>query len=238
MKNDIKAYGSAEDYLNFQDIRPDYTKAILAFLSLARKYLKNKKDVVSADFCSGPGQNTLKLTEAIGKVKKSILIDINEGFIKKSKSLDIKTERLETIYSDASKVVVKDKCDVVLSLFAYHHIEDNKKDEYIKRMKNCLKGNGIIILAEIYLPNKEIEIKYYDKLFASISKGKVVPGLKEFLDETARSTNFEFKVSKDFADKQFSENGLEKIEEIKIWPLDNSFSNGVGMFLQVYRLGA
>ena len=57
--------------------------------------------------------------------------------------------------------------------------------------------------------------------------------MKEFLLQTARSDEFEFKVSKKFADEQFKDNGFTLLEEIKIYPKNE---NSKGMFVQVYRL--
>lgn len=232
---DINVYTEVNKYEKFQFLRPDYVKAISTSLRLAKKYTKELHQIVLSDFCCGTGSNTKKFAQLIGGIKKAILIDINKKFLKIAKSSRIKTETLETINKNILEFKPKEKSDIILSIFAYHHIQDKEKEIYVKKIKESLNNNGILILTEIYLPTKELCLKYYNKLFNQIPKKKVIPGLKEFLKQTAESTDFEFKVSKDFADKQFEGARFTKIEEIKIWPLDTYFKKDIGTFVQVYK---
>ena len=111
-------------------------------------------------------------------------------------------------------------------------IFQKKKEIFIKKIKESLKNTGILIFTEIYLP-KELCVKYYDKVFEEISEP--IQGLKEFLRQTAESSDFEFKVTKNYANKQLLDNGFTKIEEVKIWPLDNTFDQEIGTFVEVFR---
>jgi putative AdoMet-dependent methyltransferase len=230
---DIDAYIEFKKYLKFQQCRPDYNLAISQSIKFAKKY-SDKRNLVVADFCCGTGSNTKLLANTLGSISKSILIDINKGFLEIAKKSNIKSKKVVIYHSDILKADLNKEADIVLSIFAYHHISDKKKLKYISQIKNCLKTNGILILAEIYFENRSQRIKYYDMLYESISKNKRINGLDNFLKQTAKSENFEFKVSKCLADSQFKKLGFTLVKEVKIWP-KNSVSN-IGTFVQVYRL--
>lgn len=90
-----------------------------------------------------------------------------------------------------------------------------------------------MILTEIYLPNQNLTTQYYKKLLDEIPTKN--PLLENFLTETANSTDFEFKVSKEFAAKQLQLLGFKEIESVKIWPLDKTFDDSIGTFVQVFK---
>ncbi|MEI6773278.1 MAG: hypothetical protein WCL18_00110 [bacterium] len=63
--NNINVYQEVDKYEKFQYLRPDYAKAILVSLDLAKKYTENLSEIVVSDFCCGTGSNTRKLAEKI-----------------------------------------------------------------------------------------------------------------------------------------------------------------------------
>jgi hypothetical protein len=79
-------------------------------------------------------------------------------------------------------------------------------------------------------------LSYYEKLLDNIAVKDKSVWLQQFLQQTAKSTDFEFKVSKKFSDEQFEQMWFEKIEEIKIWPHDDELGKDIGTFIQVYQL--
>jgi ubiquinone/menaquinone biosynthesis C-methylase UbiE len=232
---DIDAYRHGDKYEKFQYLRHDYVKAISISMELAKKHTKERDQIIVSDFCCGTGSNTKKYAELMNGIKKSILIDINKEFLEVLKLSKIKTDKLKVINKNVLEFNPEKESDIVLAIFAYHHILNEEKEIFIKKIKESLKNNGILIFTEIYLPTKELCVKYYDKLFEEIHKDKVISGLKEFLQQTAESSDFEFKVSKNYANKQLLDNGFTKIEEVKIWPLDNTFEPDIGTFVEVYR---
>jgi ubiquinone/menaquinone biosynthesis C-methylase UbiE len=228
---DIDAYVQHKNYMSFQHKRPDYTEAITLSLNLAKKNIKNK-DVVVGDFCCGTGDNTKKFAHQQHGLQKAILIDINKGFLEIAKSSSIKAKELVILHDNILNVTFEKECDIVFSIFAYHHIQDKNKIDYVNQIKKCLKKGGILILTEIFFDNKKQCLEYYDDLYESIPINCRVQGLKEFLKQTAESNDFEFKVSKKFSDSQFKENGFKLMEEIKVWPKNNN--SHLGTFVQVY----
>jgi ubiquinone/menaquinone biosynthesis C-methylase UbiE len=231
MKADIDLYESSADrYDEFQMLRPDYADAKKAFLELATKHLKDKKHISLIDFCSGTGADTKLLAENIS-ISQATLIDINKEFLEIAKNSNIKTN-IKTIVSDILVAGIRPEADVVISMFAYHHISDDKKAGFIKKMKEALKPGGIVLLGEIYMPDKATTIEYYKQLYGSISEKS--PMLEKFLMQTAQSEGFEYKVSKEFADRQLADAGFELLESRKIWPKE--IDNKIGTFVEVWQV--
>jgi hypothetical protein len=54
--------------------------------------------------------------------------------------------------------------------------------------------------------------------------------------QTAHSDNFEFKVSREYAHNQLQKSSFVLRDEMKVWPLDNSFEKDTGTFVEVWEL--
>lgn len=233
MSDDIKLYNEAPDkYDEVQYLRPDYSGAIERTIILSAEQLKLKKNISLVDFCGGTGSMINKLSEEIS-IEKAVLIDINQEFLNIAKGSITKIKNFQTICSDIIDAKIEKNFDLVLSVFAYHHVPNEVKKLYLKKAYDCLHEGGVLILTEIYLANKDLAIKYYDKLYNEINVDNKL--LKQFLKETAESSDYEYKVAKDFADKQIAEVGFKEIHKEKIWPLDGSFSEDVGTFIQILQ---
>ncbi|MBI4121796.1 MAG: methyltransferase domain-containing protein [Parcubacteria group bacterium] len=234
MPTDIQLYMSDPDQYNqVQNMRPDYRSAIETTVGLAKKYLQSKPDVSIVDFCGGTGYVTKKLAEST-PMAKAVIVDINQRFLDIAQQAQINVGRLETICSDILNVRLRTHAfDAVLSVFAYHHVPDDQKELYLTKALQALKPNGILILTEIYVPDKQSTLAYYQKLISEIPNKN--PILEQFLTETAQSKNFEFKVSKAFAEQQMKRLGFKELESVKIWPLDQAFAEDIGTFVQVLQ---
>ena len=234
MKSDVDLYEElATDYDKLQNLRPDYTGAKDALLDLALAYLKGKSNLVIADFCSGTGINTKMLADRIS-ISKATLIDINKEFLSIAKDSGINA-KIETIPMDILDVDFHSGADAVISMFAYHHVPDDKKADFISQVREALKEGSLIFLGEIYSPDKETTLEYYKYLYDSIPKKSAE--LERFLMQTAQSDHFEYKVSKKFADAQLQAAGFRLLESRKIWPIDPHFPDkNVGTFVEVWQL--
>lgn len=232
---DIDLYAkSTKSYEDLQKRRPDYSRSLNVLNDLVNKYLNGREDLVIADFCSGTGSNS-KLICKNHKVNKVTLIDINKEFLNIAKDSGINAKNVEIIESDILDVVLEEKYDLVISMFAYHHVKDADKIKYIEIAKNSLKAEGILILGEIYLPDRSTTLKYYDYLLNSIPSDLRAPELEKFLEQTAQSEDFEYKVSQEFAHSQLKNSGFNLLESVKIWPLDDSFEENIGTFVEVWK---
>lgn len=235
--SDIDLYDkSAQDYESLQERRPDYVGARNTFLELALEYLKDKRDISVVDFCSGTGNNSLLLSQnlSIGKVA---LIDINKEFLDIALKSGIKAKEIVRIKMDVLETDLRPEYDVVISMFAYHHVLNVDKRKYVEQVKKALRPEGIVLLGEIYSPDKETALKYYEYLLDSISKDERTAELENFLKQTANSDHFEYKVARKFAHDQFAMNGFKSITSRKVWPLENSpFDPEVGTFVEVWQI--
>ena len=233
MTSDIDLYSShPEKYNEIQDFRLDYRGAIEATVNLSTKYLVRREKANLVDFCGGVGNVTKKIAQQVS-VGKATIIDINEELLKIAQDSNIEADVVDTVHSDILKVELQKEFDLVLSVFAYHHVPDNEKKKYLEIALSGMKDDAIFVLTEIYLPNREITLQYYKKLLNEIPNKSQL--LESFINETANSTDFEFKVTQEFARNQLNELGFKIVESVKIWPLDNTFEESVGTFVQVFR---
>ena len=228
---DIDLYTeSPELYDQLQQLRPDYLEAVQAAAVLAGRYAANS-EIRVLDLCCGTAATTLKfsLLRALTRVE---LVDMNADFLRIAKASGIRTRELTTINIDVREYRPSKQFDVVFSMFAYHHVPDSDKEAYVKTIESALTQGGVLLLAEIFLPDKDSERAYYHALLQTIPKHEHTEELESFLEQTANSTDFEFKVSKTFADAQFVEKGFRLLEEQKIWP---KTQDKEGTYVQVYR---
>jgi len=235
--SDIDLYTNHPDhYDRLQHLRPDYVGAQQAFVDLAFKYLKDKKDISLVDFCSGIGKDTRLICDRI-PVISARLIDVNWDFLKIAKEKGFKTVNEPIFISqDILNADVGNGADAVISMFAYHHVPDNDKATYIEKVKDALRPGGVLLLGEIYSPDQKTTLQYYDHLIQSIPASANDRELRTFLEQTAMSDNFEFKISRKFAHDQLTSACFELLESKKIWPIDNTFCVDVGTFVEVWRL--
>lgn len=221
------------DYEAIQMLRPDYAFAKSTLLELVLKHLGSKQGIILADFCCGTGLNTKMLAGRL-PVSKAILIDHNKDFIEIATSSGINAQ-IESYVGDILQASLTNSADAVVSMFAYHHMKDDQKMDYLEKVKDVLKKGGLLFLGEIYMPDKPTTLEYYEKLYQSIPQKS--DELKKFLMQTAESDDYEYKVTKDFADAQMKEAGFELVESRKIWPMNDGFGKEVGTYVEVWRLG-
>jgi cyclopropane fatty-acyl-phospholipid synthase-like methyltransferase len=164
------------------------------------------------------------------------LVDINKQFLDIALKSDIRALEIVPIESDILKVNLKAEHDLVISMFAYHHVPNQDKSKYIEVVKDALKVGGIFLLGEIYSPDKETTLAYYEHLLEAIPSRVRTHELEKFLRQTAESDDFEYKVSRDFAHNQLTAAGFKLLDGIKIWPTDKTFTPDVGTFVEVWQL--
>lgn len=232
---DIDLYEqSADKYEGLQEKRPDYVGARKAFHDLVSIHLKGKTQITIADFCCGTGNNTHLISQKF-PIKKATLIDINKQFLDIAAKSGINAIEIISVQSDILKVNLKAEHDLVISMFAYHHVPDQDKRKYIEVAKSALKSGGILLLGEIYSPNKETTLAYYEHLLDTIPSHIRTLELEKFLRQTADSDDFEYKVSQKFAHDQLKAAGFKMLDGIKIWPTDKIFVEDVGTFVEAWK---
>ncbi len=234
--SDVEVYKEgSQKYEELQEKRPDYVHARQAFIELAQLHFANKTNLIIVDFCCGTGNNTKLIAQKLS-IQKATLIDINETFLDTAVQSGIRVSELVPMHADILDIQLKSEHDLVVSMFAYHHVPDDKKEKYIEIVKDALKIGGILLLGEIYSPNKETTLKYYTHLLDSIDPRVRTQELERFLIQTAESDDFEYKVSRLFAKEQLQKAGFQLLDSRKIWPTDGLFNDDVGTFVEVWQL--
>jgi len=230
--SDVEVYSQFEKYLSLQMKRPDYFEAMSQIVDFSLEFFADKTDVSVSDFCCGVGNITKAFSEKV-PISKATLIDINNGFLQIAKETLQNIKLVDIVNKDILQVEFSKTSDLVLSVFAYHHIKDSDKSLYVNQIKNALKENGIVVLAEIFFNSKEKEESYYEELYQSIPDSNKSDELHKFLSQTAKSKDFEYKVSKKYTDEIFAKNGFKLLKEVKIWP---PTSDDEGMYIQILGL--
>lgn len=232
--SDIALYtNQTNEYDELQHLRPDYREAERVSIDLVAKYSASAAINV-VDFCGGSGSFMQKLAERI-RIDDSLIVDINKCFLDLAKDRMRGIAEVRTLCSDIIVAEINNQFDWVLSIFAYHHVPDDKKIQYLQKAFNALKHGGRMILTEIYLPDRASALAYYEKVLSEIPLHQRRKSLEVFLRQTAQSTQCEFKVQKSFMEAQIKEVGFRVIEEQKIWPLNDSFSVDVGTFVTILQ---
>ncbi|MEO6324603.1 MAG: class I SAM-dependent methyltransferase [Thermoanaerobaculia bacterium] len=232
---EIDLYGEPGLYDTLQQQRLDYRPAIQREIAAAVEFAAGRTTLSLADLCCGTGHQTKEIAERLGGLSVAVLVDTNQGFLDEAARIEIRAQRVDCLCGHVCDVTFESRADIVLASFAYHHVPDAMKARFIEQTKAALAPGGIVILGEIFLPDRVTTLRYYDHLYRSLPAASQTSTLRTFLDQTAASEDFEYKVTKSFADGQFIEAGLVRMTEEKIWPLDGSFDEDVGTFVQVYR---
>jgi ubiquinone/menaquinone biosynthesis C-methylase UbiE len=232
---DIDLYQDGADlYESLQEKRPDYTGARKALKEFFNKYLNHDAPLVVADFCCGTGNNTRLLSELF-LLKKSVLIDVNQTFLDLAEKSGILANKLVKICSDILSVSLSSEHDAVIAMFAYHHVPDSRKYDFLKISYDALKPGGYLYLGEIYSPNRDSTLAYYEALLRAIPLDNQSAQLTNFLMQTAQSDSFEYKVSRQYAHNQLLSQGFILVECRKVWPADGGLDSGVGTYLEVWQ---
>lgn len=230
---DIDLYTThAEEYDRLQQLRDDYRLAIEASLKAATTHAPTHPATI-VDFCGGTGLHLHKLDARIN-IRRGRVIDINREFLEIAACRRFRNCTLETQCQDIVQADIEDGAfDLVFATFAYHHVPDHEKVIFLEKACRALHDLGRLVVTEIYLPDRDTTLRYYQKVLDEIPGGHANEPLRTFLTQTAESTEFEYKVAKSFADAQFSEAGLRVLDEQKIWPQDDTFSSDIGTFVTV-----
>lgn len=231
---DVNLYNShTEDHDSIQLVRPDYRGALEYVIQQSQNFLQENPGSSLCDFCGGTGHISENITSTTNTVKRVEIIDINNNLLKIAQDRNVRADTFICTHADIRSTQILQKYNLVISAFAYHHIPDKDKDAYVKQVKRALLTGGQLLLAEIFFDDPNNIQNYYEYLLTSIPQEQQSAKLKSFLDETSRSTKFEFKVSKQYSDEQFKKHGFRLIQEKKIWPSNQS---NEGTFVQIYTI--
>lgn len=75
-------------------------------------------------------------------------VDVNQSFLDYANEKLPDKSRFRFVYGDAATIKLDAKFDIAVATSSYHHIEDERKVEFLRNIYEHLEGNGILIIYE------------------------------------------------------------------------------------------
>jgi len=114
------------------------------------KKIKKKKIIYE------PGCGTGLLTEKIAGIEgieSIIAVDSHEIYLKKArKRLKKYSSVIQVISADALTYDLPQPADLVVARYVYHHIPDEQKMNFLKKLADNLRPEGRIFIVDIFIP--------------------------------------------------------------------------------------
>lgn len=135
-----------------------------AIASLAEGwYLASKRKPRILDLCSATGLCALHVAKRI-PVEEVTLVDTDDVSLKKGASYFTGVCPVLTHCDDAVSFSTSDRFDIILMNSAYHHIEDERKVEFLRNAASLLDSDGIILVGEHFLPPYSDQSSYQESV--------------------------------------------------------------------------
>jgi ubiquinone/menaquinone biosynthesis C-methylase UbiE len=235
-KDDPQAYELEEHS------RPDEMLMLQVMQDRVSKILNTRKESSVLDLCCGTG---LSLEGIINHPNLSIAmgVDISDVYLK------FAVERFSShsrqpifILGDAVSIsLFQQSWDVVILSSAYHHIEDDRKIQFLSRVRQLIGPSGYIVMAENILPEYEINNEadyarsvrqFYAEVLhtAKENNPKLPVHVEKLIYRVAQygcDGEYEYKVSFPLLNQDLKAAGLKILNQQRVWP-ENSSSLGTG----------
>jgi SAM-dependent methyltransferase len=239
-KHDANIYSLPPDHYDSM-LSPEFLQRFYSPVGvLVSRYLKSSGTSI-LDFCCGTGVIAEMLLDLPNIVYTGV--DINRGFLEKARERTSASKNFTYVESDVLSFEPGRKFDIVLSINAYHHVENPIKSRFLKKANDLLLPQGLLIVYEILISkftneeeftkaNEDFYLKRIEwtKQNESISKKQLEAWLNVCV--LSMQAQDEYKVDYDYIVRDFESNGFIISEEIKTWPNENLFDDRrVGEYL-------
>lgn len=197
---------------------------------------------VVLDVCCGTGNFIGELAEKI-PFSGGVGVDVNLAYLdfaqNRFKDKTISFEHGDAVFWKSDK-----KFDIVLLGSAYHHIEDERKPDFLKNVLTHLKEDGFAVFAENILPryNNSIEYKdgvrlFYEHRTEDAKKHGVSSQAVTLLERIMQfgvDREYEYKVDFPRFKKHLKEAGFEIILKKRVWG-KRKFLDDAGDYVVIAR---
>jgi ubiquinone/menaquinone biosynthesis C-methylase UbiE len=212
---------------------------------LAKELFGDKK-IMAMDVCTGTGLFAISILSSIN-IDKIILLDIDKRFLNFTKRRINGHYNAEFVLANAITFTSKEKLHLILMGSAYHHIEDNKKVDFLKNIERNLLPDGYILMTDHFLPVYERDedygqsiIEFYSKLIKYLELAGTSSTALRIIRQVAYygyNHDYEYKVSYKVFKEHLEKAGLIIDREYRVWPeKDGVFSDPkVGSFVIALR---
>ncbi|KKU99849.1 MAG: Methyltransferase [Parcubacteria group bacterium GW2011_GWA2_48_9] len=143
--------------------------------------------------------------------------------------------KLEFILHDAVDYNHSEKVDLILASSAYHHIEDERKIDFLKKVHSQLKDDGIAVFCENLiddysnLEERAISVTdFYTKRIDEMRALGITDRRIELVQRILKyelDRDYEWKNSYNIFMKNLGEVGFKILGEYKVWPSTKMFEN-------------
>ncbi len=213
--------------------RPDEMAMIRGMCRLAYASLNDIPRANVLELCCGTG---LSMEAVIDhpNIAQIVGVDISESYLGfAEKTYQEKPIRPSFIRADAVDIELEEGIwDVILLASAYHHIEDERKVTFLKKVKRLLRPGRSAFFAENILPPYQVGDRssycaavrlFYDEVLRTArEENQNLPTEVEQLIERVAVYGFdgdyEYKVHYDIFKAHLAEAGLRVLKEERVWP--------------------
>lgn len=215
--------------------RPDEMIMLQEAGKKASSILDNIPEANCLDLCCGTGLSL----EHIARHRNAadiVGVDISANYLAFANDVYSNTSvPIYFILGDAvSTALPRQRWDLIMMASAYHHIEDERKIEFLRRVRSLLGSTGQAVVAENILPDytegeieeyKSAVRRFYDQVLRSAREQnpqlpRFVEGLIEKVAQYGFEGDYEYKVCMKIFKRHLDEGGLAIVSESRVWPVD------------------
>ena len=223
----------AEAYEIEERSRPDEMLMLDGAGEHAAAFLSTRTNARVLDLCCGTGLS-LRYILNHADVAQIVGVDISDEYLSFAKEKCAESSPTpEFVQFDAVDVQLPEEhWDVIMLCSAYHHIEDSRKLQFLKKVRRLLKPDGIAVFAENILPNYEegseesyanaVKEFYTEVLDDAVASNPDLPdsvrGLISRVAKYGVDGDYEYKVHYKIFQNHLAEAGLVVAKETCVWP--------------------
>lgn len=214
--------------------RPDEMALYNKLGEVLTQLLNNQKNMSVLDMCCGTGPS-MEIPSKHKNCGTLTGIDINPVYLDFAKKVYSNSLNIPTFFcADAldESAITFGQWDIVILSSAYHHIDDNRKTDFLKHIHKLLSPQGHVVIAENILPEYEADdinsyrdsVKlFYSEVLNTTKKlnPNLSPKAESLINHVAQyglDGHTEYKVHYNIFKDHMQEAQLEIISENKVWP--------------------
>jgi quercetin dioxygenase-like cupin family protein/ubiquinone/menaquinone biosynthesis C-methylase UbiE len=222
--------------------RPDEMAMIESAVNSLRQFIDKRHSTSLLDLCCGTGL-PLSLIVPHEKIRTVTGLDICQEYLHFTRKLFAAVPGVSFLLGDAiDHPLPSQSYDAILLCSAYHHIEDTRKVDFLKRVRSLLSIGGRAFVAENILPPyderdqlsyKRAVTTFYDAVLNDAVAGnpELPLRVKQLIERVAKygcDGDYEYKVSIDTFLRDIKLAGLEVESIEKVWPRQGLLATTTG----------
>jgi SAM-dependent methyltransferase len=181
------------------------------------------------DVCAASGGCANKVLQVV-PCDALCLVDNERVMWEAAKARPWTSKRVDVVEADAVEWSTDRRFDLILMNSAYHHIENERKAQFMRNMAALLKDDGKILVGEHFLPaydSEDIEsyrdavLRFYSARINELVASGDPPHVVDVIRQTGRycwERRYEFQVRMSLFQEHFQQAGLRAVELRRLWP--------------------